>query len=264
VPVLVEPPRRNPAIWGLVAAIALVVVVAVTIVTTRLSQPTVVVMPKDPPAAGAPAGPPQVAPVVARPAADAGPAQPFPAVLEATGVVTVQIDTSGTVTRLPNEGTAIAVGDVLVEIRRPSPEADQKLKALKDLEAKYGDSPDHADFIAQAREEYARARAKRVRVTFKSPVAGTIVRLVAREGQRLAEGDPVVQVAEGGRLIVDVGAVEGSGTRCAATLVADGRALAGTIEPARPGGNTRVLALDAYPAGLLPGAVGDARVRCAP
>jgi biotin carboxyl carrier protein len=191
------------------------------------------------------------------------PQQPLPATLEAEGLTHLTSPIEGVVRRAVIEGAAVKSGVPLVETGQISPDVERKRAKLAELEAKYGRSPDYADFIAQARDEYEKAARKSNRSALTAPHAGIVTRQRARVGDSVHKGDDLIELASRVRLIVATGSVEGNASACKATLLDRGDAIViGHMLPFPPAARVRTLLVDRLPPGLPLGAVGKVRVTC--
>ena len=267
-------PKRWP-VWLGVSAGMLVLVAAVVIVTVKLVEPTVT--PFVGPAAATPAPAPQVAVTVpppapppvavvapaAKPAPPPAPPPPPPApklvgvlAIEATPIVAGQ---RGTLVDVVAVGTAVERGAPIGHDRMFSPNYSAAYAKLVSLRRKYGDSPDYADFIAQAEQDFAIAKARRQLKPIAATTAGTVTKIKAKAGDELRETDVVVELAVA-RITVPVAAVDGDGKRCMAELVGTGKQWAGTMLAV--GAAERTLELKVVPTDAAPGEVGEVRIHC--
>ena len=191
------------------------------------------------------------------------PQQPLPATLEADGLAHLTSNLDGVVRRAVIEGTSVRSGQPLVETGQASPDVERKRAKLAELEAKYGHSPDYADFIAQARDEYEKAARKSSRSVLAAPHAGIVTRQRVRVGDTIHRGDDVIEMATRVHLIVATGSVEGNAAACKATLLdRQDSVILGHMLPFPPAARVRTLLVDRLPPGLPLGAVGKVRVTC--
>jgi biotin carboxyl carrier protein len=184
------------------------------------------------------------------------------AVVEAVDIVDVVAGSTGRVSELVARGRRVERGDVVAKHREGSEESSMARRKLRELERKYGKSPEHADFIAAARDEYAKARAKRRVRGLASTVEGVVVEVVAREGGRVRSGEVVLRVAGAARLIVDAAAVHG--TRCTASLANRDVRLVGLVESVGSDETKRALRLEQFPGGMKAGEILTVRMTCEP
>ena len=248
--------RRIVMIGGVaLGVIFLSVFASVIAVRWFAPAPRVVTVPVPPPVeAPKPTGP-IVTPVV--------PNQPLPATLEADGLTHLASTLDGTVRRAVAEGSSVKSGAPLVETGSASPDVEKKRAKLAELEAKYGKSPDYADFIAQARDDYERAARRSGRAVMTAPHAGIVTRQRVRVGDTIHRGDDACELAARVRLIVATGSVEGNAAACRALLLdREGAVIAGHMLPFPPDARVRTLLVDKMPPGLPIGAVGKVRVTC--
>jgi hypothetical protein len=267
-PVPAPAPRKRPWIlWiaggvAAVAAIALIVVLTVHLVQPAAappaSPPVVTMVPTPTPTpAPTPMPTPPLAPAVVTP-----PPAPPPAPAVATlalDKIDVTAGARGTISDVVRVGTAVARGGAVAHQRAYTAAFDQARAHLASLQRQYGSSPDYADFIEQARQDYLRAARSRPSREIVSPNGGKIVKVAVKAGQEDAETTIVAEVAVA-RITVPVAAVDGDGKRCTAELVGKKLQLAGELLPV--GQNERTIELDRVPDKLAPGPLGDVRVHC--
>jgi pSer/pThr/pTyr-binding forkhead associated (FHA) protein/biotin carboxyl carrier protein len=191
------------------------------------------------------------------------PQQPLPATLEAEGLTHLTSSTDGVVRRAVTEGTSVRAGQPLCEAGQASPDVERKRAKLAELEAKYGRSPDYADFIAQARDEYEKAARRSGRAVLTAPHGGIVTRQRVRVGDTIHRGDDLIELATRVRLIVATGSVEGNASACKVTLLdRQDSVILGRMVPFPPDARVRTLLVDRLPPGLPLGAVGKVRVTC--
>jgi hypothetical protein len=244
--------------WLVVAAIAIGLiglVVAIVVVTAKLVAPAT--SPAQPPVAM-----PQV-PVVITPARMPPPPPPPPKQAPAsTGTLAIirspiAASVRGTLVDIAANGTNVSTGGAVAHVRLDSPAYKQAYAKLVSLQHKYGNSPDYADFIAQARQEFAAAGRRREVQPISVATRGKLDNVALKPGAELSPrqviGDLVVA-----RLTVPIAAIDGDGTRCVAQL-ATGAQLAGTMLAV--GATERTLELDEPPT-EAPGSVGELKVHC--
>ncbi len=206
---------------------------------------------------------PTPAPVPPRPRetppADRGAAT---ALLEAVDAVSLVADGALTVSKIPTRGAMVKRDEVVVLYRKARPDAEEKQRRLDELQAKYGASAEHADFIAAAQKEAAEARAGRVHGVLRAPVDGIVISDAVKVGAHVRAGGEVLRVAARLRLVTTVDAIEGDGPECKAVLRDHADvALSGLLEPSST--PARVLVVSTLPEGLPLGALGPVRVVCA-
>jgi hypothetical protein len=165
----------------------------------------------------------------------------------------------GTVVDVMPVGTAIDRGGPVAHHRMFSPNYNAAYAKLVSLQRKYGDSPDYADFIAQAQQDFAVAKARRQLKPIAATTAGTITAVKVKPGDELRDGQVVVEIAVA-RITAPVAAVDGDGKRCIAELVGTGKQWAGTLLAV--GSAERTLELQRAPTDVTPGEVGEVRIHC--
>ena len=174
-------------------------------------------------------------------------------VVQANAVMTLRADVAGTIARVHGrEGGHVRAGDPLVVLEaEPFDLQAQEAEArLAEAELRMQDSylPEslvtgHAPSAAQrqarqiragvlsARLVAVRARRDRAHATIRSPMTGTIDRLMVGPGEQLAVGQPIARLVDAGELIVETHVLEHDlprirrGTRARIHSV---------VEPARP------------------------------
>jgi hypothetical protein len=257
---------RRPQ-WIVLAAMGAVTVLAVsvrfTLLRSQIGAPALRVPPVSaaPPRVVSPA--PEVAPPrVVSPAPEVAPpqaAEPVQAMLVARDPISVHADSAGHVRRAVEKGAWVETNSVLVEYRPSSPDADAKLSKLHQLQARYGDSPEHEDFIAKARADYEEANRARSIASVRAPASGIVVSASVTHGHFEA-GVELMKIA---RLIItaDPRDVEGAGEGCTAALLDHGQAV---IEARRDraAAGAVTLIVSRLPEGLAPGPLGRVRIRC--
>ncbi|HEY3802635.1 MAG TPA: FHA domain-containing protein [Kofleriaceae bacterium] len=261
-------PAKRPWIWWLaggvagVAAIALIVVLTVhlvqpgpvpatpavvTMVPTPTPTPVVVAKPTPP----APAPAPAPAPPPAPPASIVG--------TLALDKIEIAAGSRGTISDVVRVGTAVARGGAIAHQRAYTAAFEQARAHLLALQHQYGSSPDYADFVEQARQDYLRAARARPLREIASPNGGKVVKVAVKPGQEAIDTTVVAQLAVA-RITVPVAAVDGDGKRCTVELAGKTGKLAGELLPV--GENERTLELDRVPDKLAPGPLGEVRVHC--
>jgi hypothetical protein len=189
----------------------------------------------------------------------------LPSVLEAVDAVAVRATATraGMVRRAAARGSAVAIGDVLVELRGANPEAAQKLDELNQLLDEYEGAQDQTGAAARARAAYERAAASLAPVAVRAKSAGIIVGDPVRPGVTAEAGDELLRLAASVRLIVPAADVDGTGAACRVTLIdRPGVVLDARLVPGVPEAHSRTLALSSFPATLPLGTVGRVSAIC--
>jgi len=269
------PPRSRAGLWFLAGVVGLAVVIAVVVVTVKLVAPQAAA-----PVAVAP--PPIVKPVEMRPTptptpapAPAAAAPPAPAPAPAPAPVDppapepatamLAIDTTqitselrGTVLDVARVGTALKQGGTVARVRIYSASFEAAAAKLASLQKKYGTAEEYADFIAEAKQDYAVAARQREVKAITTDTAGSVAMVKVRPGDELRPNQLVAQVSVA-RITVPVAAVEGSGKKCTAQL-ASKKTVKGTLLPV--GSSERTIELDAVPKDVPAGDLGDVKIHC--
>jgi biotin carboxyl carrier protein len=244
-------------LWAAVAGVAFLGIVAgVVAVTVRVVQPTAVPQPI------ITMVPTPATPVTA-PAAAAPPATPPAAAARLEGVLTVETtqviaNERGTIVDVAAVGAAIARNAPVAHLRKYSAAFEQAKARLAYLQAHFGKSPEHADFIEQARGDYLLARNRRQVLPVVTSVGGTITKIEVKAGQDYRANTVIAELAVA-RITVPVAAVDGTGTKCTAHLD-NGKQLTGVLLAV--GATERTLELDRMPTDASPGELGEVHIHC--
>ena len=274
------PPRSRAGLWFLAGVVGLAVVVAVVIVTVKLVAPQAAppaVAPAEPvkaveikvpaptpPPAPAPAPTPAPAKVAtpapaAAPAPTAEPPAPEPATaMLAIDTTQITSELRGTVLDVARVGTALKQGGTVARVRLYSASFEAAAAKLASLQKKYGTAEEYADFIAEAKQDYAVAARQREVKAITTDAAGSVAMVKVRPGDELRPNQLVAQVSVA-RITVPVAAVEGSGKKCTAQL-SPKKTVKGTLLPV--GSSERTIELDAVPKDVAAGDLGDVKLHC--
>jgi len=274
------PQRARAGLWFLAGVVGLAVVIAVVVVTVKLVAPQApaiasepakpaepIVMKPTPPPAPAPAPVATApAPTVAAPAPAPAPVKTeAPAPEPATATATLAIETTqitselrGTVLDVARAGTALKQGGTVARVRMYSASFEAAAAKLASLQKKYGTAEEYADFIAEAKQDYANAAARREVKAITTDAAGSVATVKVRAGDELRPNQVIAEVAVA-RITVPVAAVEGTGKKCTAQL-APKKTVKGTLLPV--GSSERTIELDAVPKDVPAGDLGDLKIHC--
>jgi len=194
--------------------------------------------------------------------AEAAKPEPAKSAQKATGTLAVEKSTvmaqlRGTITDVVAVGARLDKDGAIGHARLYSPQFNAAYAKLVQLQKKYGDSEDYADFIDQAKQEFAAAKARRQLKAIASPNAGTVTKVSVRPGTEASEKTAVAEIAVA-RITVPADAVDGKGKRCTTDLGKE--KVFGTMLDV--GASERTLELDKVPA-AKPGTFDDIKIICA-
>jgi biotin carboxyl carrier protein len=282
-----QPPRSRAGVWFFAGIGVLAVIVVVVVVTVKLvappqatspasapvaTQPAPVTMKPEPaPPAPVEAAKPEPAPPApveaAKPAPAPAPpveaAKPAPAPSTTTAMLAIEktpitTDQRGTIVDIGRAGAAVKRDGAVGHVRLYSPNFEAAAAKLAALQKKYGTSEEYADFIAEAKQDYAVAARRREVKPIASEAAGTLTSVKVKAGDEVKPNQVIGELAIA-RLTVPVEAVDGTGKKCTAELPAK-KTVKGTL---LSGGSTeRTLELDAVPKDLAAGELGDVKIHC--
>jgi biotin carboxyl carrier protein len=266
-----QPAQRPIPMWMWVVGIAgfLVLVAGVVIVTIKVMQPSQTAQaPAAVPPPVAVATPPAPTPAPAQKAAatpdkpatpDKAKQAPPPKLVGVLAVETTKVVAAerGTLIDIVKEGTAVARGGAVGHHRMFSAAFNQAYEKLKYLERKFGNSEEHADFIAQARQDFIIAQRRRVLKPITADAPGTITKVLVKPGAEITDHEVVAEISVA-RITAPVAAVDGTGKKC--TVDVAGKQLTGTLLAV--GSTERTLELDSVP-DAPPGDLGEVKIHCA-
>ncbi|MEO8551514.1 MAG: FHA domain-containing protein [Kofleriaceae bacterium] len=289
-------PRSRAGIWffagiGVLALIAGVVVATVKLVAPPAATPSPVagapapavkqepapppVVMKPTPATPTPTPPPTPPPTIEatrpEPAPPAAPPvevalpEPTPTAPTASTTAVLAIETTpitseqrGTVLDVARVGTAIKRDGGVSHVRMYSANFESAAAKLAALQKKYGTSEEYADFIAEAKQDYAAAARRREVKAIASDAPGTVMTVKVKPGDEVRANQIIAELAVA-RITVPVEAVQGKGKKCTAELPAK-KSVKGTLLSV--GSTERTIELDAVPKDIAAGELGDVKIHC--